>query len=89
MLSLEDGKKAVIFARNVIENFVKNESEPSDKLADIFNEKQGAFVTIHTFPETNLRGCIGIPLPVMSLKQAVIKPILRFLDKLPLGQIRL
>lgn len=71
MLSLEEGKKAVVFARSVIENFVKNNKTIEADLNGVFNEKQGAFVTIHTYPEHDLRGCIGIPLPIMSLKEAI------------------
>ena len=71
MLSLEEGKKAVIFARDIIEKFVTNSKIMSTDLVGIFTGKQGAFVTIHTFPEHDLRGCIGIPLPVMSLKEAI------------------
>lgn len=73
MLSLDEGKKAVVFARNVIENHVKNITLKSNDLTDIFSEKQGAFVTIHTFPNHDLRGCIGIPLPVMTLKEAIFE----------------
>ena len=73
MLNLEDGKKAVIFARNVIEEFVKNNNIPNSNLKGPFVKNQGAFVTIHTYPNHDLRGCIGIPLPVMSLNEAIIE----------------
>jgi uncharacterized protein (TIGR00296 family) len=73
MLNLEEGKKAVIFARNVVEDYVKNKKIPSEDLSSVFNEKQGAFVTIHTYPDNNLRGCIGIPMPIMPLKEAIIQ----------------
>jgi len=73
MLNLDEGKKAVVFARNVIEEFVKTGKNPKDDLKGVFAEKQGAFVTIHTYPEHDLRGCIGIPLPVMSLKEAIME----------------
>ena len=73
MLSLEEGKKAVVFARNIIEKFVRNSKINVPDLEGVFNEKQGAFVTIHTHPEHRLRGCIGIPLPVMPLKEAIIQ----------------
>lgn len=73
MLSLEEGKKAVIFARNIIEKFVKNSKVSIIDLEGVFNEKQGAFVTIHTYPYHDLRGCIGIPLPVMPLKDAIMQ----------------
>jgi len=72
MLSLEEGRKVVTFARSVIESHVKNKTISSPDLSNIFSEKQGTFVTLHTFPEHDLRGCIGIPLPVMPLKEAII-----------------
>ncbi len=71
MLNLEQGKKAVRYARNVIEESVKNKVIPDEKLEDIFSDKHGAFVTINTYPDNSLRGCIGIPLPVMTLKEAI------------------
>ena len=71
MLSVEEGKKAVMFARAVVENHVKKTSLPSFDLTNIFSENQGAFVTLHTHPHYDLRGCIGIPLPVMPLKEAI------------------
>jgi len=71
MLSLDEGRKAVNFARKVVEEFVKNRSLHSENLKNPFSEKQGAFVTIHTYPNHDLRGCIGIPLPVMSLEEAI------------------
>jgi len=73
MLSLDEGRKAVMFTRNVVEQSVKNNVAPSSDLEGIFSENQGAFVTLHTYPEHELRGCIGIPLPVMSLKEAIIE----------------
>jgi uncharacterized protein (TIGR00296 family) len=71
MLSLNDGKKAANYARTVIEEYVKNKKIPICKFSDVFKDKQGAFVTIHTYPDYDLRGCIGIPLPVMSLCDAI------------------
>jgi len=73
MLSYEEGKKAVVFARKTIEQKVKNISTSKIELQGVFDEKQGAFVTIHTYPDHSLRGCIGIPLPVMPLKNAIIE----------------
>ena len=71
MLSLDDGKKAVEYARNAAESFVTKQKKHSVDLSNIFSQKQGAFVTLHTYPDNNLRGCIGIPLPVMILKDAI------------------
>ena len=73
MLNLDEGKKAVSFAREVIEEYVKNKTVPEIELPGVFNEKHGAFVTIHTYPEYELRGCIGVPLPVKSLKEAIVE----------------
>ena len=73
MLNLDEGKKAVVFARDIIEEFVKNNNIPTSNLEDSFFENQGAFVTIHTYPNHELRGCIGIPLPIMPLKDAIIE----------------
>jgi uncharacterized protein (TIGR00296 family) len=73
MLSLDDGRNAVLFARKVVDSFVKENKILDMNLGESFLEKQGAFVTIHTFPEKNLRGCIGIPLPVMRLKDAIVE----------------
>lgn len=73
MLSQDEGKKAVLFARDVIEKYVKDNCIPSTDLKGVFKEKQGAFVTIHTYPDHDLRGCIGIPLPMMPLKDAIIE----------------
>ncbi len=71
MLTLENGKKAVLYARAVIEQSVRSRTLPSAKLPSCFTEDQGAFVTIHTYPNHDLRGCIGIPLPVMSLQDSI------------------
>jgi len=73
MLSFDEGKKAVVFARKVVDLYVKEKNYLDMDLGKIFLEKQGAFVTIHTFPDHDLRGCIGIPLPVMSLKDAIVE----------------
>ena len=73
MLSLNEGIKAVTFAREIVEQFVKNNTIPQSDINDSFTEKQGAFVTLHTHPEHDLRGCIGIPLPIMALKEAIIE----------------
>lgn len=71
MIDIKEGKKAVIYARDVVEEFVKNGKIPNCAHSGVFNEKQGAFVTIHTHPNHDLRGCIGIPLPVMALCDAI------------------
>ena len=67
-MKLEDGEKLVRYARKVIENHVRGkESEEMEN----FEEKMGVFVTLNTYPDKMLRGCIGIPEPIMPLKKAI------------------
>jgi uncharacterized protein len=73
MMRLTQGTAAVQFARTVIEQYVKHHTTPASTLGKPFHEKQGVFVTLHTFPDRELRGCIGIPLPVMSLEEAIVE----------------
>lgn len=73
MLTLEEGEKAVRLARSTVQQYVESLSVPSSALGGVFKEKQGVFVTLHTYPEHELRGCIGIPLPVMPLREAIIE----------------
>jgi uncharacterized protein (TIGR00296 family) len=71
MLTQEEGTKAIQFARQVIQKYIRNQKVHSSNLGRVFHEKQGVFVTLHTFPDHDLRGCIGIPLPVMPLQEAI------------------
>jgi hypothetical protein len=73
MLSIDQGKKAITFARFVLSSTVKNERMPDDSLPSIFDEPYGVFTTLHSYPSHQLRGCIGIPEPVMPLKKALIE----------------
>ena len=74
MLILDTGKQAVQLARTVVDDYVNNTTiSLSEKLKLMFSENQGVFVTLHTFPDLDLRGCIGIPLPVMPLYEAIME----------------
>ena len=73
MLSKEEGEKAVKFARGVIESYVRGEELKDEELGEKFREKSGAFVTILTYPDRDLRGCIGIPEPIYDLKTSIIE----------------
>lgn len=73
MLTTEEGKKAVVFARTIVETVVKDTDAPSSIIPRVFEENHGVFVTIHTYPDHDLRGCIGIPLPVMTLQEALVE----------------
>ncbi len=72
MLNLDEGRKAVQFAREIAESFVKNTTTPTANLSELFNQERGVFITIHTHPSHDLRGCIGIPQPIMPLKDAIV-----------------
>ena len=71
MFKSEEGKKIVKYAREVIEAILNNQIINKTNFENFFNEKLGVFVTIHTYPSHNLRGCIGIPRPIMSLKNSI------------------
>ncbi len=73
--SLEEGTYLVRLARKSIEVYMKQNalleirSLPYTKL----ERQSGAFVTLNTFPDGMLRGCIGYPEPILPLYQAVIR----------------
>lgn len=76
MLQLNEGRLAVQLARNTIENHLQKTKEIKPQLTPIFTQKSGAFVTLHTYPQKLLRGCIGIPYPIMPLQQAITEAAL-------------
>ncbi len=63
-LTVDDAEKLTKLARASILN--KKFS------LDNYQEKSGVFVTLKTWPELNLRGCIGYPYPTFPLKEAII-----------------
>lgn len=71
-LDLGKGTKLVKMARTVIENFVKNR-DVEINIEDWMKEKRGVFTTLHTYPENELRGCIGLPYPDRPLYEALIE----------------
>ena len=71
MFSDEDGKLAVKIARAVVESHVKKEKVPEFDVPEIFAQNYGVFVTLTTYPEDELRGCIGYPEPIMPLIDAI------------------
>lgn len=73
MLTQEEGREAVHLARNTIRNYIVENTTLSSDLKGVFKQYQGVFVTLHRYPEHHLRGCIGIPLPLMPLKEAIIE----------------
>jgi len=73
MYSSADGKLAVSLARRAIEAHLKGKQiAPPPDLPDAFRRKSGVFVTLSTYPDRDLRGCIGYPEPVMPLAEAIV-----------------
>ncbi|MCS7135994.1 MAG: TIGR00296 family protein [Nitrososphaerota archaeon] len=74
MLGLDEGIKIVKLARVAIQEYLK-----SGKIyavaegSGIPTKESGVFVSLYTYPEGELRGCIGFPLPIMSLPEAVVR----------------
>ena len=71
MYSDEDGSLAVRIARTVVDCHVKKEKVPEFKVPEIFKKNSGVFVTLTTYPNDELRGCIGYPEPIMPLIDAI------------------
>lgn len=73
-MRIEDGSFLVRQARKTIESWVtKGEKHVPEKWPDSFREKRGIFTTLNTYPGKELRGCIGIPEPVMALSEALVE----------------
>jgi len=71
VLAENEGMLAVHIARHAIESKLKGDTYAPTELPPIFNEKRGVFVTLKKLRD--LRGCIGIPYPIMPLKIALIE----------------
>lgn len=70
-MDTDDGIIAVKAARMTVEAETENRS-PELVLPDSFSEDFGVFVTLKTYPDDELRGCIGYPEPVFPLKDALV-----------------
>jgi uncharacterized protein len=69
----EEGSLAVQIAREALEAFVEGRSMRSFVVPNSFESKAGAFVTLNTHPDGELRGCIGYPEPFFTLLKSVVK----------------
>ncbi|MEM5853721.1 MAG: TIGR00296 family protein [Candidatus Aenigmatarchaeota archaeon] len=67
MLDLKKGKELVRLARKAVE------TRRIWKFGKDLKVKKGVFVTIETYPEKELRGCIGFPYPIYPLGEGVQK----------------
>jgi uncharacterized protein (TIGR00296 family) len=74
-LSLEEGKAAVALARETLDAHVSGAAaKPRSLPSNAFSERRGVFVTLNLASasvEDRLRGCIGFPLPVKKLGEAI------------------
>lgn len=71
-VTLEQGAYLVSLARRSMEHYFASGRMLSDGRKDgIFGEKRGVFVTLSSHPGHELRGCIGYPLPMKGLSEAV------------------
>jgi uncharacterized protein (TIGR00296 family) len=68
-LSAEEGAAALALARQALGAAVKGEGFSPPPLPPVFSEKRGVFVTLTEGGD--LRGCIGLPYPVMPLGKGI------------------
>ena len=75
MYSLEDGAFLIGLARSTIEKLLREEGQLTfpDESPEKLKENAGVFVTLETYPEHDLRGCIGYPEPSLPLVEATVK----------------
>lgn len=69
MLTDEEGILAIRLARGELEHAVAKKPKPELRLTPVFASKRGVFVTLTRHGD--LRGCIGLPYPVMPLGEAI------------------
>lgn len=69
-MDIGEGTVAVKAARDFISSETGN-SGSTVTLPESFFYKCGVFVTLNTYPDNELRGCIGIPEPVYLLSEAL------------------
>jgi uncharacterized protein (TIGR00296 family) len=69
LLTDEEGLMAIRSARGAVEYVCAKKPKPALKFTPVFREKRGVFVTLTKMGQ--LRGCIGLPYPVMPLEDAI------------------
>ena len=80
VLSEEERRLALSIPRRAIQralgpNRVRDPAGPfrSEPLPAVFDERRGVFVTLKRYPSLELRGCVGYPLPVLALREALAR----------------
>jgi len=64
---------AVRAARATVDAHVHGRGPPDLDLPGTFDAPGGVFTTLKTHPSDDLRGCIGIPEPIMNLRDALVR----------------
>jgi len=72
MLSLEEGTTLIRIARENIRAHLSGEKYFVKGIDDKFRINSGVFVTLKTYPDNDLRGCIGFPEPVYPLIDSLL-----------------
>lgn len=75
-LSIKQGTFLVRTARNIITSNLDGKKPPVMPGEPWLLEKFGIFVTLHTFPGKELRGCIGFVEPRFALKDGITRAAL-------------
>ena len=80
MLSADEGRAALWLSRRALEQALGPDPQRDPAapfrtipLPPIFDERRGVFVTLKRFPDDELRGCIGYPLPVLALRTGLAR----------------
>jgi len=68
-----EGEVAVRIARKAVEAETLNAAPGKLDMPENFRQKRGVFVTLSTYPDHELRGCIGYPEPLLSLGNALVR----------------
>jgi len=71
----EDGKLLIRLARESMRGHLegKEVSPKKEDFPEKLRERAGIFVTLETYPDKELRGCIGYPEPVMPLYEGTAR----------------
>jgi uncharacterized protein (TIGR00296 family) len=72
MLTLEEGSRLVAVAREVLDSYLRSGEVKGPDLHGGLSERRGAFCTLTTYPDGDLRGCVGLPYPDKPLGEAVV-----------------
>lgn len=68
-----EGTFAVRLARKAVDAETKRRKVDAGQVPDTFHNQRGVFVTLNTYPDGELRGCIGFPEPVYPLAEGIIQ----------------